>query len=714
MAGAAFQGILQVSDPGGPVPVSGPLTDAELRASPVPVTVDNAAGAAAVNIQDGGNSLTVDSPQLPAALVSGRLDENIGAWLGSTAPTVGSKTSANSIPVVFASDQAALPLSANAATSTKQSDGSQLTQIYDIAGGTFQRIVSQPAGTDGAVTWSNAGIAKSSTPTGGGGDQVTSGVYSRTWSNMLGTRAFVSVANIDPYVGIELQFNLLSPLGGPSALIPLPSRRLNTGVVSMSTGVLTNDTATFEIEWPLPSAGSLNIKALAFGSGSLSYIIYYDLGVASIAMQQLQAISGTVDTELPAAVALADAASSTPTTPTIGVIPLLRNTSTVDRQRAIVNALDSNGIGIAAAGIVGQLDEGLVSPVSENQFAPIRITSARGLHTNLRNNAGAEMFSTTNSSQLSGSIPVLGSRRLAVVTSGNGFLFNLNDTIAMTLEKAYSTARILIGNNWTGSISIYGTLFFNSAPVPLWIVPDGGLLSIASETSTPIFSLNITIAQHLAFANGSDHVTYTTSVAGFGGITVKANADFVGAASANVIMEASDSGFILAQPLPGGSNTIGAVLGTKTNNNAAPVADNFGVLPAIANVAAPVYAEGQQVLLSCDLAGNIRIIGTINASSFARANASNPTYVEATDNPFSQDLEGNLRTRIAAEVSAGDSYIPGAIQPLSLTSDGSLRVVNVPYTEVDFFSQFNPFGDFDNFGKPLSSPFESAFPLGRG
>lgn len=116
MAGAAFQGILQVSDPGGPVPVSGPLTDAELRASPVPVTVDNAAGAAAVNIQDGGNSLTVDSPQLPAALVSGRLDENIGAWLGSTAPTVGSKTSANSIPVVFASDQAALPLSANAAT----------------------------------------------------------------------------------------------------------------------------------------------------------------------------------------------------------------------------------------------------------------------------------------------------------------------------------------------------------------------------------------------------------------------------------------------------------------------------------------------------------------------------------------------------------------------------------------------------------------------
>lgn len=42
---------------------------------------------------------------LPAALVGGRLDSNIGAWLGSTAPTVGQKTAANSLPNVVASDQ---------------------------------------------------------------------------------------------------------------------------------------------------------------------------------------------------------------------------------------------------------------------------------------------------------------------------------------------------------------------------------------------------------------------------------------------------------------------------------------------------------------------------------------------------------------------------------------------------------------------------------
>ena len=63
--------------------------------------------------------------QLPAALVGGRLDANIGAWLGSTAPTVGQKTSANSIPVTLASDQPAIPVSSTPSAST----ASAVTQV---------------------------------------------------------------------------------------------------------------------------------------------------------------------------------------------------------------------------------------------------------------------------------------------------------------------------------------------------------------------------------------------------------------------------------------------------------------------------------------------------------------------------------------------------------------------------------------------------------
>jgi len=63
-----------------------------------------------IPVSDNGGSLTVDTPQLPAALVGSRLDVNNGAWLGSTAPTVGQKTMANSIPIVIASDQSAVTI----------------------------------------------------------------------------------------------------------------------------------------------------------------------------------------------------------------------------------------------------------------------------------------------------------------------------------------------------------------------------------------------------------------------------------------------------------------------------------------------------------------------------------------------------------------------------------------------------------------------------
>lgn len=75
-----------------------------------------------VNVDSSGRVL-VSSPQLPATLVGGRLDTNLGAWLGSTVPTVGQKIMASSIPVVFSSDQsslavtvASLPLPSGAAT----------------------------------------------------------------------------------------------------------------------------------------------------------------------------------------------------------------------------------------------------------------------------------------------------------------------------------------------------------------------------------------------------------------------------------------------------------------------------------------------------------------------------------------------------------------------------------------------------------------------
>jgi hypothetical protein len=88
----------------------------------VAATQSTGSGAAStywtVRLSDGASYYAAPTAsQLPAALVGGRLDTNIGSWLGSTAPSVGQKTSANSIPTVIASDQSAIPITGSVTAS---------------------------------------------------------------------------------------------------------------------------------------------------------------------------------------------------------------------------------------------------------------------------------------------------------------------------------------------------------------------------------------------------------------------------------------------------------------------------------------------------------------------------------------------------------------------------------------------------------------------
>lgn len=51
----------------------------------------------------------------------------------------------------------------------------------------------------------------------------------------------------------------------------------------------------------------------------------------------------------------------------------------VTDQIGIVAGLDAAGTGVAAAGLVGQLDDTATTVVTEDQFAPLRISSRRAL-----------------------------------------------------------------------------------------------------------------------------------------------------------------------------------------------------------------------------------------------------------------------------------------------------------------------------------------------
>jgi hypothetical protein len=125
-------------------PVSGPVTDAQLRATPVPVsgtvtaTVNNGSGASAVNIQDGGNSITVDGTVTtsPPANAS----TNVAQFGGSNVVT-GTGTGGAGIPRVTVSSDSTV--TANAGTNLNTSAlalDATVAKDATLTGGTAKAI----------------------------------------------------------------------------------------------------------------------------------------------------------------------------------------------------------------------------------------------------------------------------------------------------------------------------------------------------------------------------------------------------------------------------------------------------------------------------------------------------------------------------------------------------------------------------------------------
>jgi|SRR5665213_449309 len=86
-----------------------------------------------------------------------------------------------------------------------------------------------------------------------------------------------------------------------------------------------------------------------------------------------------------------------------------------------------------------------------------------------------------------------------------------------------------------------------------------------------------------------------------------------------------------------GSSLTAAVTGTLTNNNAAPAATNIGVLPAVANAANPTWTEGDQVLLSEDLSGHLRVVAT-GAAAKGGAVTGNPVLIAGSEGTHANTL----------------------------------------------------------------------------
>lgn len=157
-----------------------------------------------------------------------------------------------------------------------QLSGLQLSEIWDPAQNAYAEIKDSPRLGNGLLTWTNLGLIISGNPQGGGGDNITSHPYSKTWAQVRGTRVFVFISGT--YAGANLSWSLVDPIN--SNLIPLPAKRIDTSIVSTTTNLLTNVVTVYEIEFPA-TATSFNISTTAFGSGTLQYGVWFDAGTVS-------------------------------------------------------------------------------------------------------------------------------------------------------------------------------------------------------------------------------------------------------------------------------------------------------------------------------------------------------------------------------------------------------------------------------------------------
>lgn len=183
------------------------------------------------------------------------------------------------------------------------------------------------------------------------------------------------------------------------------------------------------------------------------------------------------------------------------------------------------------------------------------------------------------------------------------------------------TASVTLVGTWSGTVNFEVS---NGGPpaVVACSTPDGSggitTATLAGTWTCPIAAFNQFIVRMSGYVSGSAAVTILTGPGGgasSGGGGGGGSGDFTNSTYNNSFGTAGvpDTQVQSVQGITNG--TAVGVAGTKTNNNAAPGATNLGVLPAVATTAAPAHTEGNQVGLSTDLTGALRVAGILSSGA---------------------------------------------------------------------------------------------------
>lgn len=130
--------------------------------------------------------------------------------------------------------------------------------------------------------------------------------------------------------------------------------------------------------------------------------------------------------------------------------PMVYDGTNFQNQKSIVNATNSTGTGIAAAGLVGQFDDTSPTSITENQFGNLRISANRNLYGTIRDAAGNERgvnvtsgnslftdISTANGAAISIGTGAAGTGTIRVATASDSSIASIGTSVTPGTSAAH-------------------------------------------------------------------------------------------------------------------------------------------------------------------------------------------------------------------------------------------------------------------------------------
>lgn len=310
--------------------------------------VTNASGASAVNIQDGGNSITVDGTV--AATQS-------GTW------TVQPGNTANTTPWLATINQGGNSATVSAANALKV-DGSAVTQPVSAAslplptGAATETTLAKLPLAQGSATSGQSGVLEQGAVT-TAAPTYTTGQTSPLSLTTAGALRTDGSATTQPVSAASLPL----PTGAATSALQTTG---NSSLSSIDTKLTTTNSSLSSIDAGIPTALGQTTMAASMSVAFASDQSALAITAASLPLPTGAATSANQSTEITALQIIDD-------------VPTAQNA-------ALVKGVP----------IMGQLDDTSTTAATEDNVSAVRITSQRAIHTNLRNTSGTEIGTTSS------------------------------------------------------------------------------------------------------------------------------------------------------------------------------------------------------------------------------------------------------------------------------------------------------------------------------